>query len=276
MTDPFQQSSTQPASFTGKVDPLLATSIIGALGISITALIISIIALSESRKAKSTLKKLIKRKGPKSTPLTNRSKDKSTASPKTHSPPPPPPKAIAVISQLEPDKAQAPRLEAFIPSNTEQIPLNALPETLEDPEPNLEQKKTATPGSVLDGKHELNIKDLVNALNTGNRQQLREMITVRLNITSDSENALSIGRYQPTQLEVVGGGGSYWLAVISDQAWLFPTELTLKGFLSVQPDKGLYSYEKQIISSPQLIEPALLRQDGNLWTVETLGRVAIP
>ena len=117
---------------------------------------------------------------------------------------------------------------------------------------------------------------LIEALNNGDRQAVREHTTAHLNITSDSENALSIGRYQPTQLEVVGGGGSYWLAVISDQAWLFPTELTLKGFLSVQPDKGLYSYEKQMIGSPQLIEPALLRQDGNLWTVETLGRVAIP
>ena len=117
---------------------------------------------------------------------------------------------------------------------------------------------------------------LIQALNNGDRQAVREHTTAQLNITSDSENALAMGRSQPTQLEEVTGGGSYWLAVIGDQAWLFPTELTLRGFLSMQPSKGLYSYEKQIISSPQLIEPALLRQEGNRWTVETLGRVAIP
>lgn len=117
---------------------------------------------------------------------------------------------------------------------------------------------------------------LIQAINNGDRQLLREHSTAQLNITSESENALAMGRSQATQLEAVTGGGSYWLAVINDQAWLFPTELTLKGFLSVQPSKGLYSYEKQILSSPQLIEPALLRQEGNRWTVETLGRVAIP
>jgi hypothetical protein len=117
---------------------------------------------------------------------------------------------------------------------------------------------------------------LIQALNNGDRQAVREHTTAQLNITSDSENALAMGRSQRTQLETVSVGGSYWLAVIGDQAWLFPTELTLRGFLSVQPNKGLYSYEKQIISSPQLIEPALLRQEGNLWAVETLGRVAIP
>lgn len=117
---------------------------------------------------------------------------------------------------------------------------------------------------------------LIQAINNGDRQLLREHSTAQLNITSESENALAMGRSQATQLEAVTGGGSYWLAVINDQAWLFPTELTLKGFLSVQPSKGLYSYEKQILSKPELLEPALLRQEGNRWTVETLGRVAIP
>ena len=117
---------------------------------------------------------------------------------------------------------------------------------------------------------------LIQALNNGDRQLLREHSSAQLNITSDSENSLAMGRSQPTQLEAVSGGGSYWLATIGEQAWLFPTELTLKGFMSLQPSKGLYSYEKQTIGKPQLIEPALLRQDGQRWTVETLGRVAIP
>jgi len=117
---------------------------------------------------------------------------------------------------------------------------------------------------------------LIQAINNGDRQLLRQHTTAQLNITSESENALAMGLSQGTQLETVAGGGSYWLAVINDQAWLFPTELTLKGFLSVQPCKGLYTYEKQILSKPELIEPALLLKEGDRWTVETLGRVAIP
>ena len=270
----FQHRSTQSASFTGKPDQLLTASAIGVLGVSVTALIISIIALSQSLKTRNTLKKLIKIKSKKPIPSTDGTKNESTIYSNTFSPPPP--KVIANIPQIEPDKSQHPQLDALIPSSTEERRLNALPEKLEVLAPDLEQKKTAELVSTLESKKELNTKDLVNALNTCNRQLLRDNITVRLNITSDSENAMSIGRYQPTQLEAVGSDGSYWMAVIGGQAWLFPTELTLKGFLSVQPDKGLYSYEKQIISSPQLLEPALLRQEGNRWTVETLGRVAIP
>lgn len=117
---------------------------------------------------------------------------------------------------------------------------------------------------------------LIQAVNLGDRQTVREHCSAQLNITKDSENALAIGRSQPTQLEEVSGGGSYWLANVAGQPLLFPTDITLKGFLSVQPNKGLYSYDKQLISNPQLIEPALLRRDGDRWTVESLGRVAIP
>lgn len=117
---------------------------------------------------------------------------------------------------------------------------------------------------------------LIQSLNQGDRLALREHAKLQLNITTDSENALAMGRSQSTQLEAVSGGGSYWLAIIEDQAWLFPTELTLKGFSNSQPNKGVYTYEKQMISKPQLISPALLRNEGNLWSVENPGQIAIP
>lgn len=117
---------------------------------------------------------------------------------------------------------------------------------------------------------------LIQALNQGDRQTLRDCSSAPLNITKESENALAVGRFQPTQLEKVSGGGSYWLVMLAGEALLFPTDITLKGFLSMQPNKGLFSYEKQVISNPQLIEPALLRQDGERWTVQRLGRIAVP
>ena len=157
------------------------------------------------------------------------------------------------------------------------------PASLPEPLPPLLQKPSSQPAGVpsdvvvtAEPQPSLSKALLIQALNNGDRQLLREHTSAQLNITSDSEHALAMGRTQPTQLEAVSGGGSYWLATIGDQAWLFPTELTLKGYLSLQPSKGLYSYEKQIIGKPQLIEPALLRQDGQRWTVEILGRVAIP
>ena len=117
---------------------------------------------------------------------------------------------------------------------------------------------------------------LINALNSGDRQQLREAAKAELNITNDSENAIATGRSITTELEVVPGGGSYWLVLLQGQAWLFPTEKTLKGFTAVQRSKGIFDYEEQTIANPQLLEPALLEELGNKWSVMKIGKIGIP
>ena len=59
----------------------------------------------------------------------------------------------------------------------------------------------------------------INALNSGDRQQLRDAATAELNITSDQKGA-GDGRAITTELEVVAGGGSYWLVMLQGEAWL--------------------------------------------------------
>ncbi|NQV11212.1 MAG: hypothetical protein HQ527_08630 [Cyanobacteria bacterium] len=117
---------------------------------------------------------------------------------------------------------------------------------------------------------------LINSLNLGDRQPLREASTAEMNITSETENALAMGRAIATELEEVPGGGSYWLVSLQGQHWLFPTDRTLKGFAAAQPAKGLFHYEQQTIAQPQLIEPALLANSGKRWRVETMGKIATP
>lgn len=117
---------------------------------------------------------------------------------------------------------------------------------------------------------------LIAALNSGDRQPLREAATAELNITSDSENAIATGRAVSTELEAVAGGGSYWLIAIDQHHWLFPTDRTLKGFAAAQPSKGLFHYEKQTIAQPQLLEPAQLNSYGDRWIVTSMGRIGTP
>ena len=117
---------------------------------------------------------------------------------------------------------------------------------------------------------------LINALNSGDRLQLREASTSELNITSDSENAIATGRSITTELEVVPGGGSYWLVMLQGKAWLFPTERTLNGFAVAQPAKGLFNYQQQTIAKPQLIEPAALEGSGDRWSVKSMGLIGTP
>lgn len=117
---------------------------------------------------------------------------------------------------------------------------------------------------------------LIAALNSGDRQQLQDAAKAKLNINSASENAIATGRSMATELEEAPGGGSYWLVVLEAEHWLFPTDRTLKGFADAQPAKGLFSYEKQIIAKPQLIEPALLEPSGEVWIVKTMGKIGTP
>ncbi len=117
---------------------------------------------------------------------------------------------------------------------------------------------------------------LINALNTGDRQPLRAASEAELNITSESENSLAMGKAIATELEEVAGGGSYWLIAAEGQNWLFPTDRTLRGFAAVQPSKGLFHYEQQTIAQPKLIEPALLERSGSRWTIKTMGKIGMP
>ena len=117
---------------------------------------------------------------------------------------------------------------------------------------------------------------LINSLNAGDRQQLREVASAELNITSESENALAMGRAIATELEEVLGGGSYWLVSLQGEHLLFPTDRTIKGFAAAQPAKGLFHFEQQTIAHPQLIEPALLENHGTRWCIKTMGRIAVP
>ena len=126
------------------------------------------------------------------------------------------------------------------------------------------------------GPPAVNRTSLTSSLNMGDRQQLRELATAELNITSESENALAMGRAIATELEEVPGGGSYWLVTLQGEHLLFPTDRTIKGFAVAHPAKGLFHYEQQTIAQPQLIEPALLEKRGTRWCVKTMGRIAVP
>ena len=118
-------------------------------------------------------------------------------------------------------------------------------------------------------------ESLIAALNGGDQQQLRDASSSELNITSESKESIAIGRSINTELREVSGGGSYLLVNLQGQAWLFPTERSLAGFTASQRSKGIFDYEKQTISTPKLLEPALLERSGTNWMIKQIGRIAI-
>lgn len=117
---------------------------------------------------------------------------------------------------------------------------------------------------------------ITTAFNNGDRQVIRTESSAQLNITSASDNAISMGRLFQTELEEVSAGGSYHLVPIGSEFMLYPSEQTLRGFAEFQPSKGVFEYIKQAISSPQILSPARLDRSGNNWRVQQVGRIAVP
>ncbi|MBU6376662.1 MAG: hypothetical protein KGQ59_11740 [Bdellovibrionales bacterium] len=120
------------------------------------------------------------------------------------------------------------------------------------------------------------LAEITAAVNRGDRQVVRAEIRAQLNITNDSENAISMGRLNETQLEEVSAGGSYWIASSGNETWLFPTEQTLKGYSQSQRPTGIFTYIRQPIPSAQVVSPARLALNSSLWSVAEPGSIAVP
>ncbi len=109
------------------------------------------------------------------------------------------------------------------------------------------------------------------------RLALRNAATGELNITPASEEALYRGTsHSATQLEVVKGGGSYLLIERDQRYWLVPTFQTLNSFLTSQPAKGLFFYERGTSKTSELRRPAEVKQVEATWEVISMGLVSVP
>ncbi len=123
------------------------------------------------------------------------------------------------------------------------------------------------------------IDDGIKALNRGDRIKVRDLAEAELNITEESEEALSRGQgSQPTRLRTVTGGGSYLLVREEDQAWLLPTVQILASYRDHRPSKGIFAFESQASATVELIQAARVRDlgGGGFWEVVEFGRVAVP
>ena len=115
------------------------------------------------------------------------------------------------------------------------------------------------------------------AIDQGDRQALRQLQFKELNITNACEDLLVRGNTeQATRLEAVLAGGSYVVISGDQRYWLFPTSQTLDSFGMNQPQKGIFSYERGLISKPMVKQPAEVSEEGECWVVVSKGIVVIP
>lgn len=120
-------------------------------------------------------------------------------------------------------------------------------------------------------------KEYKAAVQRRDRQALRRIASAELNITIQSEETMarrSLGA--TTQLQTVQGGGSYLLVRGGAKNWLFPTLQTMEGFNANQPQKGIFTFERQPIAVAELKLPAELKEVDGLWEVVKQGVVIVP
>jgi hypothetical protein len=115
------------------------------------------------------------------------------------------------------------------------------------------------------------------AIDRGDRQALRQLLFKELNITSECEDSLLRGSSgQATKLEAVQGGGSYMVVSGDGRYWLFPTAQTLDSFSMNQPQKGIFDYEREILSRPVVKKPAEVTEESGDWIVIAQGVISVP
>jgi hypothetical protein len=115
------------------------------------------------------------------------------------------------------------------------------------------------------------------AVSRDDRSALRQMVSAKMSITQDCEEALlSAPASATTQLQIDKQGGSYLLISQDNNNWLVPTFQTLKSFTTIQPAKGLFVYERDNVSSAELRRPAEVMEDRGVWVVVNMGVVAVP
>ena len=115
------------------------------------------------------------------------------------------------------------------------------------------------------------------AVDRNDRPALRQMVSAEMSITQDSEEALLRGTASAsTQLQIDKQGGSYLLIHKDNKNWLVPTFFMLKYFTTIQPDKGIFVYERDNVLSAVLRRPAEVREDRGVWEVVNMGVVAVP
>lgn len=142
---------------------------------------------------------------------------------------------------------------------------------------NLEEAVEQLLPSQLPEPFEQISKQYQDAINRGDRKAIRLMQFKELNITSESENSLVIGNSgDRTKLEAVISGGSYLIIVGEGRYWLFPTAQTLESFSMNQPQKGIFSYERELLSKPVIKKPAEVLEEGDYWIIKQFGKVSVP
>lgn len=115
------------------------------------------------------------------------------------------------------------------------------------------------------------------AIDRGDRQALRQLQFKELNITSECEDSLLRGSSgQATKLEAVQGGGSYMVISGEGRYWLFPTAQTLDSFTMNQPQKGIFYYEREILTKPVVKKPAEVKEESGDWIVIAQGVISVP
>jgi hypothetical protein len=119
-------------------------------------------------------------------------------------------------------------------------------------------------------------KEHQDAFLRNDRDALRRICLAELNITPHSEDALMKTASLPTQLETVKTGGGYLLVHREGKHWLLPEFHILTRCTTNQPAKGIFSYQRENISTGELRRPAEVRAVGDLWEVVRLGVIAVP
>ncbi len=120
------------------------------------------------------------------------------------------------------------------------------------------------------------LENLIRAVNYDVPEVITQYANCYLAISGLSRNDSDNSHSLSFEFEEAEEGGSFFLTMIGQDAWLFPAVLTLRNFDGLHQAQGIFACVKHSVKSPQLVIPARLLPSLLGWQIAEPGTIAVP
>jgi hypothetical protein len=135
---------------------------------------------------------------------------------------------------------------------------------------------TCSQSSSSAAKPSSQLENLIQAVNHDVPEVITHYANCCLAISGLSRNDSHASHSLSFEFEEAEEGGSFFLTMIGQDAWLFPAVSTLRNFDGLHQAQGIFTCVKRSVKRPQLVSPARLLPSLLGWQIAEPGTIAVP
>ena len=120
------------------------------------------------------------------------------------------------------------------------------------------------------------LENLIRAVNHDVPEVISQYANCFLAISELSRRETRDSHLLSLEFEEAEEGGSFFLTMLGQDAWLFPAGSMLRNFDRMHQVQGIFTYVKRSVKSSQLVIPARLLPSLLGWQIAEPGTIAVP